>query len=429
MTIQEMEMFGRIETRMHRLARQNPNPDRLKKGTLNTTPTEITVEKNAKGSFPPPPQLLPKPGDNLLQKKPVEEPKIKILTKQNAQEGNLQQLWQALSTGNEGNSEKVKEPVIVTSSTKTDSGMVDISSSSSMTSLEVDLKSLLKISGKRESEGAKQPKFVIGAANLGPETNPSASGNYCGILMTQLTASGQNQPRYDFITDPGTGLVAAQVTLDDGTMFHSPHPCEGREKASESAAKVALESLGLIQGRGVNVKQQGGRRGRGRGHRGRGHQGHQQNQYQPWAEYSGHYAGLKNRSNNMELAGTDQMDIRYREKQADPKLPANDPLMQQIQQQKQNVTTPAFVPLQVSRKAVKSVKEKDNTPPVEEAKFVIGGNGVTDKVETVKDEVKMETTPRPSVSKESTPQRSLGRGHRGNKRGRQGRMAANFGAE
>merc|ERR1719419_2072676 len=54
--------------------------------------------KNVKGSFPPPPQLLPKPGDNLLQKKPTEEPKIKILTKPklNDQEGNLQQLWQAL---------------------------------------------------------------------------------------------------------------------------------------------------------------------------------------------------------------------------------------------------------------------------------------------------------------------------------------------
>ena len=81
-------------------------------------------------------------------------------------------------------------------------------------------------------------------------------------------------------------------------MYHSPHPSEGREKAGESAAKVALESLGLIQGKGFKQ----GRRGRGRGNRGRGHQGgHQggpqghQNQYQPWAEYSGHYAGLKSR--------------------------------------------------------------------------------------------------------------------------------------
>ena len=110
----------------------------------------------------------------------------------------------------------------------------------------------------------------------------------------------------------------------------------------------------------------------------------------------------------MELAGTDQMDIRYREKQADPQLSANDPLMQQILQQKQNVTKPAFVPLQVSRKAVKSVKEKDTTPPVDEAKFVIGG--ATEKLETANEgEVKKETTPRPSVSKESTPQRSLGK--------------------
>ena len=117
---------------------------------------------------------------------------------------------------------------------------------------------------------------------------------------------------------------------------------------------------------------------------------------------------LFNRSNNVELAGTDQMDIRYREKQADPQLSANDPLMQQILQQKQNVTKPAFVPLQVSRKAVKSVKEKDTTPPVDEAKFVIGG--ATEKLETANEgEVKKETTPRPSVSKESTPQRSLGK--------------------
>ena len=121
----------------------------------------------------------------------------------------MQQLWQALSTGNEGNVEKEK----VTPSTKNESGLVDISSSSSITSLEVDLKSILNISGKRDQEVADQPKFVIGGANMRPEAHQSGTGNYCGILLTQLTASGQSQPRYDFITDPGTGLVAAQVRV------------------------------------------------------------------------------------------------------------------------------------------------------------------------------------------------------------------------
>ena len=82
-----------------------------------------------------------------------------------------------------------------------------------MTSLEVDLKSILNISGKRDKEVADQPKFVIGGANMRPEAHQSGTGNYCGILLTQLTASGQSQPRYDFITDPGTGLVAAQVRV------------------------------------------------------------------------------------------------------------------------------------------------------------------------------------------------------------------------
>ena len=225
-------------------------------------------------------------------------------------------------------------------------------------------------------------------------------------------------PRYDYINQPGTGLVAAQVTLEDGTMYHSPHPCGDKEQASEIAARVALESLGLLPG-GQKVGNRDHRRGRGRGHRGhRGRDGDNPNQYQPWAEYSGHYPAVRQRTDNRQLAGTDQMDIRYRDKQPDPKLSASDPLMKEIEQ-KQKVSKPAFVPLQVSRKAVKPVEKKAEVKDIPEVAAV--KSEASEKVVT--------PSPRSSASKESTPQRSLAKGQSAPKQGRKMRMAANFGGD
>jgi len=101
------------------------------------------------------------------------------------------------------------------------------------------------------------------------------------------------------------------------------------------------------------------------------------------------------------MAGTDQMDIRYRNKEGE-------------QRQSSNVK-PAFVPLQVSRKAAKS-KEKE----MEEESFM-------PKLEEVKGEpVKANKSAgggKGVASKEGTPQRGQGRG--ANRR--KPRIAANFG--
>ena len=111
------------------------------------------------------------------------------------------------------------------------------------------------------------------------------------------------------------------------------------------------------------------------------------------------------------------MDIRYRDKQPDPKLSSSDPMMKEIDQKQQKVSKPAFVPLQVSRKAVKPVEKK-----VEEVKPEVAAvkSEVPEKVVT--------PSPRSSVSKENTPQRSLSKGQSAPpKQGRKMRMAANFG--
>merc|ERR1712025_652854 len=118
--------------------------------------------------------------------------------------------------------------------------------------------------------------------------------------------------------------------------------------------------MGLLpQKRGSGVKGRGGRGGRGRGG------GEHENKYQPWAHYSGgneqeeksqfhpqQRAKKQEKSSIDARAGTDQMDIRYRNKEGDHK--------------KQASSKPAFVPLQVSRKAAKS-KEKE----IEEEELVM----------------------------------------------------------
>ena len=64
--------------------------------------------------------------------------------------------------------------------------------------------------------------------------------------MTQLASQGRGLPQYDYISDPTTGLVAAQVTLDDGSMFHTPIPCRYSEEASEGAVRAALGPMRLL---------------------------------------------------------------------------------------------------------------------------------------------------------------------------------------
>merc|ERR1719348_1724560 len=109
------------------------------------------------------------------------------------------------------------------------------------------------------------------------------------------------------------------------------------------------------------------------------------------------------------------MDIRYRDKQADPQLSASDPIMKEMdQKQKQKVSKPAFVPLQVSRKAVKPVEKKAEVKDIPEVAAV--KSEASEKVVT--------PSPRSSASKESTPQRSLAKS--APKQGRKMRMAANF---
>ena len=252
-----------------------------------------------------------------------------------------------------------------------------------------------------------------------------AGQSYCRILAVQLESGGRGQPRYDFITEPGSGLTAAQVSLDDGTMYHSTNPAPDSDKAAELAAMAALQGLGLIP-RGLQQQPRaGGGRGRGRG-RGRAKRTEDENMYQPWARYSGQpvvpmpgtdrrtRGDTKSGGNNWEKMGTDQMDIRYR---AEASKPAQ----------------PAFVPLQVSRKAVKTKERSEEKKSETEENF-------QPQVEEVPAALVLKKEQTPSVparsedreSKERTPQRNTGRGseERGEAKdnsSRKKRIAANFG--
>ena len=194
-------------------------------------------------------------------------------------------------------------------------------------------------------------------------------------------------------------------------MHHSPHPCGDKDAASETAARAALESLGLIPCGAPVVSRRGG------GHRGHRDHGHA-NRHQPWvAEYSGQYPAprVQRSDNNVGLAGTEQMDIRYRDKKPDPRIPG-----EQVQDDRK-MNKPAFVPTQVIKKSVKQPskeksKERDDAPQLPDLERVEGT--VIKKEQTA--------SPRSSVSKESTPTtQRTGRG-RGQPRGGNKRMAANF---
>ena len=138
------------------------------------------------------------------------------MTKQN--EGNFQNIWQSLSgSGNTAAESKQGEKIennSVQKVKKNKDNVVDISDSSTSTyttavsDMEHDLKSLLNISGG----GQDQPKIVIGGASFDGSASTNQSPSYCRILTTQLTSGGRGRPRYDYINQPGTGLVAAQVS-------------------------------------------------------------------------------------------------------------------------------------------------------------------------------------------------------------------------
>ena len=152
--------------------------------------------------------------------------------------------------------------------------------------------------------------------------------------------------------------------------------------------------------------------------------------YQPWARYSGQpvvpmpgsdrrpRGDNKTGGNNWEKMGTEQMDIRYR---TDNTKPAQ----------------PAFVPLQVSRKAVKTKErseekkseiEENFQPQVEEVPaFVIKKKETASRAGS---EGKAKSEDR--ESKERTPQRNTSRGETGEAKensNRKKRIAANFGED
>ena len=427
---------------------KNPPTGQARPQPRQQSEPKVEAGPSSKGaSVPPPPQLLPRPGDSLLAGKnkaaaKKEEPKIRIMTKQNAQDGNFQDIWQALSAGNKpangDKKEKTPEAAELKNGASASTAATQsvpskpISIASSVSDMENDLKSLLNISKGSEEE---KPKFVIGGASFDPAVAAGGAPqmselvhnqSYCRVLMAQVTSAGGAMPRYDYITEPGSGLVAAQVTLEDGSMFHSPAPTGDKDHASETAARVALESLGLVPAQGPGVAGAGRRGGRGRGHRGKQQQQQVVNQFQPWAEFSGHYPAAKEnrREQNLHLAGSGQMDIRYRDKPADPQLPPGDPRL------KPGVTKPAFVPLQVSKRAVKPVRseERREEEQLEQDAVLpdlerVPGTAVTKK------EVTVTPSPRSSASKESTPGPGRGGGRGQGQRQRKVRMAANFGGE
>ena len=406
--------------------RQNPWQNRNRhQQTNNVKPQKRTEPEKEKspapaGGFPPPPQVLPNPAALFKQKTPptqTEQPKFTIMSRSEAgKNGNLENIWQSLGGGGGavsvagGGQQKPVQPRPVDDAS---AGVIDVdtstteTSSSAVSDMSDTLKSMLKITADNTAAAGEKPKFVVGG-----DQDTVSDQSYCRILMNQLTSRGQGQPRYDTITDPGTGLLAAQVTLEDGTMYHSPHPCGDREHACEMAAQVALQSLGII----ANIRQgpggHRGHRGRGRGHRGGRGRG-SENQFQPWAEYSGGHAGVRHhqqsKNHRYDLSGTDQMDIRYRDKN---------------ESKQQTTVKPAFVPLQVRRQAVKSSKEietkKDASSTVVEA-----ASAVT-KEDSSNESVKSSEV-RQSHSKESTPQRNVKSVKNQQKSERKMRMAANFG--
>ena len=342
------------------------------------------------GGFPPPPRVsapVPTPPHPV---KILQRPTKGVKQETGKAEGNFVDIWAALAGG--------AAPVPAPSPAPSPAP-------GSVADMETNLKAMLNISSTAEPP----PKFTIGGAQFPVPGVGAEAGNSCRTLAAHLARNGRGPPRYDFISEPGgSGLVAAQVSLEDGSLHHSPAPAATREEAGEAAARAALISLG--------VGEVGGVAGRGRG-RGRGRKQHrdtESSQFQPWAEYQpGAVAPAlpqepRQARDNRHLAGTDQMDIRYR----DQELPAT------------TAAKPAFVPLQVSKSKLKAAKSREKeesqsreaSAPPEEPKFTIGGGG--------QEVGRGADTEDGGASKEQTPVRA---GKAVAPR-RKPRIAANFGA-
>merc|ERR1719234_2010328 len=152
------------------------------------------------------------------------------------------------------------------------------SSTSSVADMEQNLKAMLNIGGgKGKGEAVKlapgglQPGEQVSSSSgqvASEEINPLlallTNQSFCSDLLALLNSLGRGQPRYDHIRDPVSGGINAQVTLDDGSIFHSPLPMKDQDAACELAAKLALESL--------RKEVEGSNRGSGK--TGQGVQGH-----------------------------------------------------------------------------------------------------------------------------------------------------------
>ena len=117
----------------------------------------------------------------------------------------------------------------------------------------------------------------------------------------------------------------------------------------------------------------------------------------------------QSKNHRYDLSGTDQMDIRYRDKN---------------ESKQQTRVKPAFVPLQVRRQAVKSSKEIETKKDV--SSTVVEAASAVTKEDSSNESVKSREV-RQSHSKESTPQRNVKSGKNQQKSERKMRMAANFG--
>jgi len=207
----------------------------------------------------------------------VEQGGVQILKREQVQQqqaeggGNFQDMWAAMAQN-----------------ASQDPAGTNTSSTSSVADMEQNLKAMLNIGGgKGKGEAVKlapgglQPGEQVSSSGQAREDNPLlallTNQSFCSDLLALLKSQGRGQPRYDHIRDPVSGGINAQVTLDDGSIFHSPLPMKDQDAACELAAKLALESVrkeveGCSRGAkiGQGVQHGGGKqatRGRGRGRR------------------------------------------------------------------------------------------------------------------------------------------------------------------
>ena len=304
------------------------------------------------------------------------------------------------------------------------------------------LKQMLNIGGPPKSNSVQEFfQSAAGAGGLGSTQGGEIS--HCRELIELLGDRGMGVPRYDYVMDGG--MVAAQVCLGDGSMYHSPQPCVDRKTASEGAAEAALQAI-LRQGNRAHHqgnRGERGNRGRNRGNResyGNGRQGWERQQYENQAFFQGFghqemnmsQAGWSVRGNkgwghhghSQGWGGRGSYDYQGKEdyrQRDDGSYQYGGQNMPQSYNAQDQARLP-FVPLQVSRKATK-IKDKKNEEESgekrkDEKAEVVGELGVRGKE---------------SVGVESLTVRGAGRGKQSSemprKEGggkRKPRIAANF---